>query len=836
MNAQKDFNGVLRELIVFWSLLYSKALKIGNNQVAGTQDVLFSIEYAKHLMRSNLPYLKYFVGPDITYPIEVSSKQEKEATLHAQKFIKILTRELNPVKNEPTVYIFCSFVDGVGKSTMLGNIKNWMQSGDDVDKFEHVDNSSSQLAALFEFKDNVFIADMPAQISHFTYKPDGLVYVDAKTEFSAEQIKKQQAFVAENAQALELEYKNTINRLQQIAQTKGVQSIYLSKTQSMGDNFIANIILLKKQDLNSWIPFKYEGQNYLFNCKQPTQLKYLVSLALVKSEGLKNIESDQMLFFEGIRFPYTYQYFLSDLVTRLQDRKIKHIIFVDFTSMYPRSSRENIRINYLLQQMALLEESFSYRFSLYKEFVSGGELLSCLLDKSSATQVVKNFKLETDLRLALFKLLEDRKQGDLTGWKVEDLTTMVRKQIDTMPFQLCKASQRLTNNKIQQEARSLEGVYGLSKSFVNVQQFSFTYLAEFSNLLSDLFSKQISKETLNFLWNDPGVPCIDASENEVGLLKQPVLTTNGDLLFAYYCLEPECRDQAMLEPFVRMLRANWYAAISNWFYSIKDQNHAWHLDTERAFVDPLFVKFGVDNKVYLVQKILENWTEKVPQIVKKTLFDFRLNGLNSAAAYGSFANQPYRVDWSNIGTEQGIFAYNSTFNDKNSERYTGEVVNKILQTYRKNKTSDSVITTTELYERLKKHPWWKGDNQWLLNSAQKNGVFDKNAENSNKKDNKGASWLRVSNVKIGSDAIRSAVKRMVRLLATLEMIAKDPEANRVVRSGCKSDFKSALMLIENLILPYYFGVVFERPLFKNYDKVGPYPSWEHWERLGLPVR
>ncbi|MBM3886912.1 hypothetical protein FJ364_03180, partial [Candidatus Dependentiae bacterium] len=140
---------VLQHLVPFWNVLYSGALKVGNSQIAGTQDILFSIEYGRYVLSSKTNIRRCFIGPDITYPIEIFAKQERGVTRNSQAFVKTLVPHLQPIDNEPTVYIFCSFVDGVGKSTMLGNIKNWMKHGADVNRYDHVDNSSSQLAELF---------------------------------------------------------------------------------------------------------------------------------------------------------------------------------------------------------------------------------------------------------------------------------------------------------------------------------------------------------------------------------------------------------------------------------------------------------------------------------------------------------------------------------------------------------------------------------------------------------------------------------------------------------------------------------------------------------------
>ena len=46
---------------------------------------------------------------------------------------------------------------------------------------------------------------MPAQLSHFTYKPDGLVYVDVHTELTQEEYRYLDNAVEEQQEELELE-------------------------------------------------------------------------------------------------------------------------------------------------------------------------------------------------------------------------------------------------------------------------------------------------------------------------------------------------------------------------------------------------------------------------------------------------------------------------------------------------------------------------------------------------------------------------------------------------------------------------------------------------------
>ena len=78
---------------------------------------------------------------------------------------------------------------------------------------------------------------------------------------------------------------------------------------------------------------------------------------------------------------------------------------------------------------------------------------------------------------------------------------------------------------------------------------------------------------------------------------------------------------------------------------------------------------------------------------------------------------------------------------------------------------------------------------------------------------------------LGSEEQRGAAQLAVRLLATLEMVVKDPDADIVVREGNRDDFKAALQLFEKITLPRYFKIIFEEDLFDDYNDVEPYPSW-----------
>jgi len=837
-----DVQQVCGLLIKFWEILYHDALKIGNKQIAGTQDILFSIEASRHLVESDLPVLKYFIGPDITYPIEIFSKQAKEATYNSQTFVKQFARTLNPIEQESTVYIFCSFVDGVGKSTMLGNIKNWMKHHDNVDMFEHVDNSSSQLAELFQFKDasevfdkqlakvfklkdRVYIADLPAQISHFTYKPDGLVYVDVLTMYDQKDLKNLQRYVGQNVSRLEYDYHENLEDVQNLIIEHGYFNEEIYSSENPNKTFLRNLVLLKKTGDNHWIPFERDGEHYLFNAQNMMDIRILTTLADVKSEGLKNIESEQMLFFQGIRFPLPYNLFVDDLVSKLKSEGISRVIFVDFLSMYPRSSRENIRINYLLQQMALLDPVFEIKKSIYKDFVSGGELLYSLKDFDISRALRKGLHLETQVRLLLYQLILRRDAGDLTGIDCEELTAVLQSGINGIEKDFDDIIHQLCVRKVNQEEENQEKLYGLSKSYVNIQQFSFDDAYKFAQLLEELFTKSIRHTHLNQLWESPGELYNIPDSFFHGAGEVDTFTDQSEMVRLFHAFSSECKDEVLLTPMLRVLRANWYAALNNVFDFKSEYGQEYSLNCYKYRYIPYFLKKLDNNMFYVIRRHYEAWQKKLPASsrAESRRFNLPLRG-----QFVEVENAPHRLDWQSINTATNLYAYGHSNSKKTNGFSSVPLISRYIQKHQGTQTAASVIPVSELYDKLKQSMHWKMEIDELREKAERNAkkrakrrVATQNNIHGNKKQKEKTC--------LGLEHQKPGARMLLRLLATLEMIMKDPEADVVIRKGNRDDFKAALKLMEVTILPEFFHVYFADGLFEDYDRVEPYPSWMYWE-------
>ena len=124
-----------------------------------------------------------------------------------------------------------------------------------------------------------------------------------------------------------------------------------------------------------WIPFEYQHHHFVCKADDPSQIRILMPFEGVHSYGLKVSEPELMLFHKGISLPSSQDRFLSNLSEQLHTSGVKNVVFVDFISMYPRTSRENIRVNFLLQQLShIFGTDFDLQHSLYKGFVHPQEL------------------------------------------------------------------------------------------------------------------------------------------------------------------------------------------------------------------------------------------------------------------------------------------------------------------------------------------------------------------------------------------------------------------------------------------------------------------------------
>ncbi|HBS48254.1 TPA: hypothetical protein DEO28_04175 [Candidatus Dependentiae bacterium] len=817
---KQDHKNILKILKAFWEDIYSREFKTNSNQLAATQDILFSIEYANYLMSSNLPLFRYYTGPDITYPIEQSIKQKKGATKHSQKFVPIFLSNLQAINNEPTVYIFCSFVDGVGKSTMLGNVKNWMDFGDDIEKYERTDNSSSQFAEVFKFQENIFIADLPAQVSHFTYKPDGLVYTDFESELKDTTfISEIRTFIQQNKDFLFNSYFENAKKIElELIAARFSQEKFLADVEPE-TKFIQNLFLLKKINANGWIPFTFKNEHFLFNILNQSQVRILRPLCKVSSYGLKNVDVEQMIFTQ-VNFPASFDIFLNDFTAKLKEQNIKNAVFVDFMSMYPRSSRENIRVNYLLYQLALLNQNFDIEHSFYKNFISEAQLFAHLNSKQEFPLMAENFREESFLRLALFEIIDRRKDQSFEAMLIDPLSKHLTMQLSEFQSNtpLSRYNEETTFTKLEEERENLGKTFNRSKEYLSIWQFNFQLLDIFSKQLTRIFTEMIHNENLNQLWSDFDgeiIPPQQTGNLNDGKTNKTLELTNQQKLLATFEFSSEFRSEEFLTPFIRTLRTYWYSTLANLLFCQNNQ-----IGKLKYPVVPTIVKHEPKtNRFYLVQKLLplvEN--EKMKG---KTLKTF---GLTSNLKFAFFEENTFLQSFTPPTTNCGIFSFDLSYLDQKSNPYfmgKTSIVNQIIKEFQKEYGANKAILTSELYEKLQSNAQWRKEIYNLKMQAQRSGEY-----NSAQKQN-------TPNVNppifLGAQSQISGAQLFVLAIATLEMILKDPDCFIAARKGNKKDFIATIKLLELVTLPKHFHIIFAQPLFENYETLQPLFPWEYFE-------
>lgn len=846
---------VFQKLVPFWEILYSGALKVGNSQIAGTQDILFSIEYGRYVLSSSTPLVRCFIGPDITYPIEIFAKQERGVTKNSQAFVKTFVPHLKPRHGDPTVYIFCSFVDGVGKSTMLGNIKNWMKHGPNVHLYDHVDNSSSQLAELFQFSDNVFIADLPAQLSHFTYKPDGVVYVDVHTELSPIQYQQLDREVAVCRQSLIADYQNRLNAVRVIIEQEGFHAQRILQDPQL--HFFRNLILLKKDKENTWVPYNSDGREYLVNMALDGDYRVLVPLGNAKSEGLKNIEADQMLFTAGVRLPFPYGYFVQDLVTRLKAAGIKRVIFVDFLSMYPRSSRENIRVNYLLQQLSLLDDAFDVRHSMYRNFTSGGELLYCLLQAPIYEKIVRSLELEAQIRWHLFSIISHRNDGDLSGYSEAAMTEQLAAAIDKnkKDKNFGKVFNEELQKKLGYERRQLTDLYGKAKSFVNVQLFSMTDAFAFYESLQHCMQDNVESPLFERLWESIGTL---AESPELRRMEQgfcdnvAVMTSTHKKVRVLYKIHQDCRSEEILAPFLRLLRTAWLTTILNFFGGYPGKEKFIDLKNPMFPHLPLHLISGIDGYWYVVEEAFEH----LPRETEVPVFASVLNRMYGLSATKNSLNFVEVDDVvcvcipMHVATNKGIFDYDCSL-QRQGTSYSESAMTKLVRKLQKDSSVNIVTPLIEAYEGLLEFPTWMTEQRGIMakmkqriraTREQPNGLyallyperFNTSGAKTTANSRYSASLPIHRSIKtlfVGEPWQADMIRLGLRLWFTLDMIVKDPEGELVIRNMNVDDISAAVTLLEAFIMPKYMGLCFEHNLFSDYAAIEPFPSREYWSYL-----
>jgi hypothetical protein len=795
--AQKKPHSVIALLRELWKYIYARGISDGSKTTLATQDILFSIHYAQYLLQSKLPMLKFFVGPDITYPIEILRCQKEEATRSAQKFVSQFVAQLKPIQDGTTAYVFCSFVDGVGKSTLLGNIRNFARHGNMFDLYERVDNSSSQRATVWQLQDGVVIADLPAQASHFITKPDGFVYVSIDTVKAIGDDERAAliSLVKNNGDQFKKEFKLLLNKLDEEHKNK---KLLPCGGDESAVAYAKNLLTLGKEV--QWIPFEYNSQQYLFNLRNSSEIRILQPLEGVHSYGLKVAEPEQMIFSKGIALPFSKELFLKDLSDQLREYNVKNIVFVDFMSMYPRTSRENIRVNFMIQQLKyIFGDLFDIKKSLYKGFMQPQELY--LLLKKYRVDVVRELVQETGLRWALFLLLQRNTLENITHLPAEHLIPLLKAEFEDLYKNNKDHLMAVSKKKIAVEYEELLKAYVFDKEFESVVRFDFESVIHFSSLLRVLCAQEIRDDFLNTLWNGiDEIEAIDKAPSIADESKRKFIFSDGSPVEVLYTFDPECRNKLLLKEFFTILRAHWYPAIANLLKIAASTNDLFAEDEKAYRVPALAVvqdQFGLIRVVRKQLPIILDDQKLKDLKAEHTHFISELMAKKSKLRWGEFFGDRLCLDLKQIDSGAKLFAFGlkeSVDKKRNSISFLVDQFNYFNDPHKNN---SFFMPTAVLKKSIIDQNYWHPIAQEMSDKGK--GI---------------------------KNFCSHAARKCCRYLATFDMLCKDLDAQIMTRKGNKDDFAASLELFEKITLPFYFDIKFSFKLFDSYESVEPVLAWE----------
>lgn len=814
---ENDVNGVLDGFVNFFDFLYEQNLMLSDGQNVATQDILFNKKHIQHLIKSPVKTLKFYTGPDVTYPILPTKQRNSYATAHAQAFAKKFVKHLIPRGGEPTVYVFNSFVDGVGKSTMLGNIKNWIKHGSDMENYEVTDNTSSQLADIFEFAPDVHIADLPAQISHFTYKPDGYVFVDVTSVRDEEETTSEVLdYFIENQEAIVADYAARIQRVADVIAAEGWHAPELNKPENPFDAFAKNLHLLKLVQSNPWVPCEYNGKFYLVNASNYGEVRLFMSLSEAQSSGLKNVRADQMFFFDGITLPLSYKTFLDDLTSRCLERGVKKVVFVDFLSMYMRSSRENIRVNYLMQQMALLFNDFDQKDTVYRDLSGNAELLHYLVTKPWYARAQKNLERESLVRWGFNSLLEEWKTQTLNKISLKESTTRVASLLASLSPEFRTSIKGAVAKKLEIATGYLESTCGRSKEFVNIQCMSWDDIISYAKLLEKALVANVADKTMLSLWGSFGGDVQESIENAVlGECDKIVPTAGGKSVRARLVINPEDRNSMTLIPVFRILRTVWYNTIFQFIDSRVGKNGTLKFSNLMSLL-PWTVRKGTNGLIYIVQPNVPVVEEELPE---KAIADADIIKpfVDLETTQWACVNKKYfamDIKESNTSLREYAFGSESRAREIPEPRASLMFTTAFVEEHVRKAGLDDVLMMSDAAVSLQRllgntdvtKPFYAKIKRLLAAGNRMHEARKKN-EAADPQDEQVKDSLR----NIDPEEY-PGVTMFLQLAVGLEQVMHDPDATLVVRKGNKQDAIGALQFLETVVLPQYFGVISNRDL------------------------
>ncbi len=756
---KKSYRSVLLYLEAFWKYLYVQQPLTVSGVALGTQDILFSLAHIRSLITSTIPVRKWFVGPDITYPIG-AQQHALDATLGAQQCVVKMHEQLQPINDQTTAYILCSFVDGVGKSTLCANLLHYQQFGTQFQNYTTVDNSSSLQASYYHYTDNVILVDLPAQMSHYTIKPEGSVYVPIQATTIA--------MIPDNLISTALKHTHQKDspeyQYQQLCSLLSVQ--------------------------NQYHACEYNGHHYIINPQDVTEQHVLIDLNEVQSKGLKVKQPERMLF-SGVSFAQSANSLTAELIEQLQALQVENIVFIDCMGMYPRSSRENIRLNFLLQQLTKHgNNGFVMHPCFYAGLVNPQELYAIICKDSDS--LAHSISKEAIMRY-FFQQLMDNYAGNqitLNSARIDRLqddyfTQLYEKHIDHV--------EPLVQEKIKLDFQEIKQHNQFNRIFQSIVLLDMNNVCKLSDYIQNLFAHTISNNYFNALWQSMQ----EISEYayhvyKAGQLHELFVTPSGYYGRVVAVIPKDCKDQIMLGPIINQIRASWYAVASNLAGCEYDESTGLLVNNQiMTGVSPLIVVQLYDG-AHIVLTRSSDAIQTQPMSSAQKLFSSVSNDEQNRVIKGYYYHDIFHaIEWSN-NTNSGIYSFGLNQSPTLENNVLAALVKRCAHDDCEQYDTYRVLSVSALYQELV--------NKKFVEYAQK------------------LAWAPCT-LSITKQPSELVLQTMIRLYITIDAILKDPQAAIMICD--ENDIGPAAYLYEHITLPTYFSIRPNKPLFERYSDVSP---------------
>ncbi len=557
-------------------------------------------------------------------------------------------------------------------------------------------------------------------------------------------------------------------------------------------NFAQQIVNFKNYN-DSWVPFNFNEQNYIFNNKKPKDIKILIPFSNVHSTGLKSCNVEQMIFNKGLSIPFDYQYFLNDLITKIKDAGVKHIVFVNFLSMYPRTSRENIRVNFLKQYLiSLFPGQFDIDKSFYKHMIHKEREIYHMLQTDF--EIIKNnVILEAAFRQALFDIIgHEDASCNLKLLNSTDLFTTLKNQTESILRNNGLKISDVVNNKLSYELQQKHDLYHLDRTYINIIDINLADLQKLSLKIQKIFTDIVDNNYLNKLWHglDGQLPKSGADNLKTG---SKIKLDTGIEMVIVDTINIECKDKEKLDNFCKRVRAQWYATLSQLLDSKVNENNQLIIDKIFLGVAPLIIRISDNGTVYALQSQMKSVGLKNKEAALKHLIKFHVIESDQEKKWGIFDNVIHCLDWDNPGTFFGLYGYSYILPIISNRGIISTIFDDYFKECINQSKMDFGMPTSFLLKKIEQQELWSKIEQ-EINSGSKDKI----------------------ETILQNDPRVPGIKLFILSIATLENILKDVKSLIFSRRANKDDFAASVKLLESLTLPLYFDKKLAEPLFANY--------------------